>query len=615
MKSLVRKTYRNDLDLIKGFAIWAVILYHLGISKSGYLGVDVFFVVSGFLIVPEMVRDICEGRFHYFSFIEKLLTRLLPLMLLVSALTLVVGYWGMLPDDYENLSESVVATNFFSNNILSYITRNDYWGGRVDYKALMHTWYIGVLFEFYLILPLVLLFEKWLSTKLHFSYFKYTVITIIALSVISFLIYLNPTTNARGRFYLLPYRFFELAFGGLAGIWIVFEKKGKLYKNGILSTTGLLLLLLVIFVGVVNLNTHRYTYYEYDLISGSLKQPEYLIPQNILLLLAVIFTVLLIVSDNMQSRLVLELVKVRFVCLFGAMSYSFFMWHQPILAFYRYYVTCELTPSFVLLFSFSLLSLSYVTYRFVEKRIKVGKHTRVIFLFAFLFINGLAFAIYMHAGVVRDVPELNVYANDIHRRMHADYVDRNLSYAKGFPAKNGKKNVLVIGNSFASDMGNILLESKMNDRINMRRLFYINEKKVDMIKQADYLFVFGWKHDIPYYFWDNLKPGAEVWGIGTKNFGESNGIIYKNRFSRDYFHQTVKINPNFVAINEQLKDEWKNNYIDLLGLSLVRENEVIVFSQDHKLISQDTLHLTKGGAEFFANKIDFDKIFHENDSN
>lgn len=236
--------------------------------------------------------------------------------------------------------------------------------------------------------------------------------------------------------------------------------------------------------------------------------------------------------------------------------------------------------------------------------------TRIVTFLAFVMINGAALALYMHAGVVRDVPELYVQMNNVHRNMHAEYVDRIFSYDKDFPmADNGKINVLVIGNSFARDWGNILLESEMANKINLSYIAHIDEKYKKRIKQADYVFVFGWKKDVPYYVWESVKSDAEVWGIGTKSFGESNGVIYKNRFRPDYFQQTMEIDHNFFIINELLKKEWKDKYIDLLELAHVGKGKVVVFSQGNKYISQDTSHLSQGGAKYFANKIDFNKIF------
>ena len=149
--------YRNDLDVLKGIAIIAVVLFHLGIIKSGYLGVDMFLVINGFLIVPSICKKVLAGEFSYITFMKTRLLRLWPMVVLLSFLCLAVGYIGMLPDDYENLGESVVASNFFSENILLSITTKDYWNVSNDYNPLMHLWYVGVIFEFYLLYPLVIM--------------------------------------------------------------------------------------------------------------------------------------------------------------------------------------------------------------------------------------------------------------------------------------------------------------------------------------------------------------------------------------------------------------------------------------------------------------------------
>lgn len=85
-------TYRYELDLLKGLTIIAVVLYHAGWCKSGYLGVDVFFVLNGYFVVPKVMQEIADGRFHYGHFLEKKLFRLLPLVLLVSACSLAIGF-------------------------------------------------------------------------------------------------------------------------------------------------------------------------------------------------------------------------------------------------------------------------------------------------------------------------------------------------------------------------------------------------------------------------------------------------------------------------------------------------------------------------------------------
>ena len=584
------KFYRDDLDLLKGFAIIAVVLYHMGISSCGYLGVDVFFAINGFLIMPKVIREVADGRFRYLSFLEKRVVRLLPLLLLASACSLLVGYWGMLPDDYENLSSSVVASNFFSNNILAAITTADYWDIVNDYKALMHTWYIGILFEFYLLFPLVVMLVKGLASRCGFSFDRAVSLTVIGLAVASFVCYLNPAASVGDRFYLLHYRFFELAAGGLAGMWLS-HRQGRLYDGRWLSGAALILLLLVINSGLTAA------------------------PKMVLLPLSVGLTVLLLLSANNRSRLFTLLIQTEVLCLLGRMSYSLFIWHQPVLAFYRYFVSGELSPVFVLVFLVAVVALSYLSYRWVEQKVKVGLSTRIVTSVAFCLINAAAMGIYLHAGVVRDIPELDVSMDSVHRNMHGEYVDRIYAYDRDFPASNGRLNVLVVGNSFARDWANILLESAMADRINLSYFFQdkvllFDKQHLERVRQADYIFIHNWKHAVPDNVWASLKPGAEVWGIGTKSFGESNGIFYKNRHRPDYFQQTVRIKPYFIRLNNEMKAEWHDKYIDLLTPSLVgNDGEVAIFSPDKKFISQDTRHLTKGGAQFYAHKLDFNPIF------
>lgn len=150
---------RCDIDAIKGMAILAVILYHIGLLESGYLGVDIFFVLNGFLIVPGIVKAVLSHEFNYTSFLKKRFGRLMPVLLIGCIVCLIVGYISMLPDDYENLSESVIASIFFSNNILSKITTGNYWDTVNEYKPLMHTWYLGIVMEFYIFVPFIIYLE------------------------------------------------------------------------------------------------------------------------------------------------------------------------------------------------------------------------------------------------------------------------------------------------------------------------------------------------------------------------------------------------------------------------------------------------------------------------
>ena len=148
----VNNKKRNMIaDIIKGISIICVVLYHFGFLKYGYLGVDCFFVVSGFYGYKSLDKKFEDNSFNYLEFIIGRLKRLMPLIIIAGIISMILGYNLMLPDDYENLSESVVASFVFLNNVLSELSIKNYWDTWNEYKPLMHTWYIGVIMQFYLI--------------------------------------------------------------------------------------------------------------------------------------------------------------------------------------------------------------------------------------------------------------------------------------------------------------------------------------------------------------------------------------------------------------------------------------------------------------------------------
>lgn len=210
--------YRKDLDALKGIAIIAVVLFHIGLLKSGYLGVDAFFVINGFLVVPAVISKVATGDFNYFSFLEKKILRLWPLVIIASAVCLLVGFFGMLPDNYENLAESIVAGNLFSENILSAITTKNYWAVGNDYKPLMHLWYVGILMEFYIVFPLLLIGCKKVLAKFNGYSENWLTQAVAVMFAISLMLYLLPGTKDTLKFYYVQYRFFELLAGGIIGL-------------------------------------------------------------------------------------------------------------------------------------------------------------------------------------------------------------------------------------------------------------------------------------------------------------------------------------------------------------------------------------------------------------
>lgn len=566
--------YRYDIDVLKGIAILSVLLYHMGLLPHGYLGVDIFLVINGFLIIPSIYRDINNEVFNYFSFLKKRFLRLAPLVIIACSIAMLIGLYGMLPDDYENLAESSVASLLFCNNILSKIIATDYWNVVNDYKPLMHLWYVGIITEFYIFFPFVAYLEKTIQKKVRIKVREWFLFLLTLLSII---LYLNPNLNHLDKFYLLPCRFFEFGVGGICALY--------LRKDKAVVKTVLLFILLVILI-MPNLGY------------GSA------------FLLTTVIIIVIILGTNKEflvNKYLITLLKP--FSILGKASYSIFIFHQIILAFYRYYFSQNITVLFSIVFIILMTFITFISYKYIEKKVYNTNKTLCITIISSLLVLIPSFMVYLHAGVVRDVPELDVYKDEVHRNMHAEYVDRIYSYDNEF-YKDDKIKVLCIGNSFARDWANILLESEYSKYLEISYSFNCSEDILKRINDADYIFVYLYKTDLPNWFWNEINDSKKVYGIGNKNFGTSNGIIYARRFSKDYFNSTVAIKESFFKDNELRKSQWKENYIDLLEPITLKGGKIRVFSDNHKFLSQDCSHLTKQGALFYAKRLNLSNYIH-----
>ena len=571
-------TYRHDLDLLKGIAIIAVILYHAGVCKSGYLGVDAFLVVSGYLTVPKVLNDIDTGRFRYFAFLEKRLFRLLPLVLLVSAVSLFIGYAGMLPGDYRYLCEEVMSASVFADNILQAVTTQNYWAA-IYHKMLMHTWYLGVLMQFYVLFPLLmLLMKKRMKTGL------------ILLTLLSNVLYLTPVDTIGNKYYLLPYRFFELSAGGLLAL-------GARRRHESLSTVMLILLTLTVFLGAFTIGERAMPY---NLVGGTNTIRESFLPREVILLMTVCFTLLYLYTTDFDGRIQTLAARSKLLAPMGRMSLSLFLWHQPLFAYYRYFFADELSWKVLIVSVMMVLVLSVASYSILERRLRITGLSRCCLFVAFIAVNAFALHVYLQGGAVRDVPELNIRKGEADPSAFERYTDRIYQYDKDFDEADEGLRVLVVGNSFARDFANILLESPDSSRIQLSYHYGIEDCPLSRIRHCDRMYFFGWKHQVPEAVWQNLQPGVQVWGIGTKNHGTSNGIFYKTRCREDYLSQRTAISQDFLTVNRLMKEEWGDRFIDLMSQTMHSDSTVSVFTPEGQFITYDGKHLTPAGTRYYA---------------
>lgn len=602
----IKKSRRYDIDLLKGLAILVVVFYHLGVLESGYLGVDVFFVIAGFLTVPKIIRQINEKQFSLVKFVWSRVMRLLPAVLIGSAVCLVIGYFFWLPDDYENLSQSVIASTAFSNNILSAITTKNYWDSINDYKPLMHMWYLGILMQFYVAFPIIAWILNKISKFINKNSTKVICVGCGILSVVSLVMFFLPNVTVGDRFYMPQFRFYELMAGGLVGMCVSEMpclNNSNQKTRGWISGVSLAFIVLLLMIDVFTFDFSSIGV-QSAVIGAEEKSNALLLPNTALVPLTVLFTsVFLLVSGNIKW-----FNKLRVLPAIGKRSFSIFVYHQIILAIYRYSVSTALTVAFLVGFAVILCLLSELNYRFVEMKITSKKLPSVIVAVCACLICAYSGYIYIHAGTVRDVPELGISADSAYRGMHAGYCDRIYGYNKDFTTDD-KLKILILGNSFARDFGNILLESEYKDEVEISYSFDFKESLVNRIKEADRIFIFGDKNAVPDYLWENVKDKDIVYGIGTKNFGEINGQVYFNRFKEDYYEQTVEFNPAYMDTNEKLKAQWKEKYIDMIDI-LKTDNRIRVFTDTNMFISQDTRHLTQAGAQYYAKLLNLHELLY-----
>jgi len=578
------------LDFLKGLAIVAVVLYHFGAwFPYGYLGVDVFFVISGYLLVQGLSKQFEAKTFNYWSFIFKKTVRLWPLILFVSAVAVVAGYFLMLPDDYENLAESAVASTLFANNVLQAITTKNYWDVVNLYKPLMHMWYVDVLMQAYVILPLF----YFVGAKLLKKSDKKELWTGLFLTVVSLVLFLLPLPQ-EWKFYYLPFRIFELSVGGLIASKTI-EVPGKTAIGISVVSLAAILVMLCSPVKIVS-------------------------PAFMLLTVVAATSALVFVGSDLQISCGICNVIGRFFALLGQRSYSIYIWHQFVIAFLFYSVFPYRNFTSFLFFAVITAVLSEISYRFVESKLGAfakgiggGKLRFVILNLVFaVLICGVSLLIYMNSGVVRDVPELNVSMDNVKRGMHKEYTDRPYAWKKDF-ADDGRRHLLVIGNSFGRDWANILYE--FDNSLDISFLYY-SEKAIlankEKIGKADLVFYAagpGYK-PVPDAVTANI-PENKLRIVGNKNYGESNGIIYAKRHLEDYYTQSVHVPDKLLEANKRDKEMFGSRYIDIMQPVTLVDGSVRVFTDDDKFISQDCRHLTKAGAQYFARILDIKAILEQ----
>lgn len=327
--------YRPEVDGLRTIAVLPVILFHAGVAglEGGFVGVDIFFVISGFLITTILVQDLEAGQFSIWTFYERRARRILPALFTVILACLPFAWLWMFPEQLRDFGQSVVATALFVSNILFW-QESGYFSVGVDLKPLIHTWSLAIEEQYYIAFPVMLALAWRFGRKALFG----MVLTIAILSL--GMAQVMSQTNPEFGFYLLPTRAWELMFGSLAAFWVLWRQPAP---SQVLASLGALCVLA-----------------SFVLFDASTPHP------SVWTLLPVVGTTLILVFAR-QGTVVARVLALRPLVAIGLISYSAYLWHQPLFAFARLRSIAD--PTLPLMLSLAVLSLvlAALTWKFVEQ--------------------------------------------------------------------------------------------------------------------------------------------------------------------------------------------------------------------------------------------------------
>jgi peptidoglycan/LPS O-acetylase OafA/YrhL len=332
---MIETKYRPEVDGLRAVAVSIVVLYHAGLGFSGgFVGVDVFFVISGFLITGLILKDLEANRFTLANFWLRRIKRIIPAAAAMTLAVLLVGYLLLIPKDYTELGKTVIAQQAMLSNVFFWMKTN-YFDGPAEIKPLLHTWSLAVEEQFYLFFPFLLVL-------LH-SYFKRSIV--IVLSTIAFLSFAlsvyGLTDSPSATFFLLPFRAWELLMGSL----ICFLPRPNVIGEKFQSLLSLISIGAIIAVGCL------YT------VNTPFPGASALAP----CLAAAAF----IYINSIRLSWPAAILASKPVVFIGLISYSLYLWHWPVLVYLRYWFG-EIEPA-IGIFAVALsLLLAFLSWKFIE---------------------------------------------------------------------------------------------------------------------------------------------------------------------------------------------------------------------------------------------------------
>jgi len=616
--------YRADIDGLRAIAILGVVFFHLNIYpfQGGYLGVDVFLVISGYLITSFILPKLKKNDFNFFEFFLRRIKRLLPTYYITLVLSLIIAYLVFEPDIFYTFAKSSISSIFFLSNFFFW-KNSGYWD-ESNSNPLLHTWTLSLEWQFYLFIS-IFFYLGWRFFK---NYLKITLLIIFILSLLLSILYIGRDVS----FFLIPFRLFEFSIGSL--IFLI-EKKNKLFENykNIFSFFGFFLILL--------------SFINFDSTSNA---PGYIS------LIPCFGAAIILYQNNSYIHHILSNKKIVYI---GLISYSLYLFHWPIIIYYNSFYIAEIGYKVkILLLVFSLF-LSAINYELIEKKIRklslkfISINSFFLLSAVFISIITLNFLIIKYNGMPDRIDNekikfINSFQDEIRDR--ENFIKNNIDLKFN---ESSKIKLLVLGDSHGHDMfmaikqniknkpkfdveylefhhwcfqKNIIKDSLIFlERIKMRvkkcrdqELKFINNSK--LLKEANIILLSSsWYMDTDTYIEEiinYLKKSSEAKIIVSSKtifFPRASTLLLRLEYEEIYKINSIAYGIKYKSqdlINYNLEKKLNNikvHYLDKTNLICSDDEKVCnIFNKDkNKFYIYDGSHWTLDGAKYYGKKINF----------
>jgi peptidoglycan/LPS O-acetylase OafA/YrhL len=525
--------YRAEIDGLRALAVVPVILFHAGFELfgGGYVGVDVFFVISGYLITTIIIDDLGDGNFSLIRFYERRARRILPALFFVVLACIPMAWIWLLPDDLESFAKSVAAVATFSSNILFW-RESGYFAAPAVLMPLLHTWSLAVEEQYYIIYPLMLMLVWPMGRRAMLGLFA--LLFALSLGLAQWGAFNFPAAT----FFLLPTRGWELLIGAFAAFYL--QRNSITWSaswQNVLGIAGAAMILVSVFV-----------------FDETTPFPS---------LYALLPTVgaVLIILFAVQGTLVNRILAIRPLVGMGLVSYSAYLWHQPLFAFARYRLTTEPSSATMAMLALASFGLAYLTWKYVENPFRSRQLINAPSIFtvaavcAALFVAAGYFG-YVAEGFPSRISERSLMAYDVDITTDnnpCNFEDKVPSaddeiFNRCYHANNS---VYLIGDSHAMALSKSMREVLAENNINLISLNYIRclpipgtsrrpfQKgcvvfKDDLVKlirarPAPVIISSRWRFNLEGNTYDNGDGGNEYLGYSGKNYvvGDEGADIFE----------------------------------------------------------------------------------------